>query len=141
MTEELKQCRAEFEAWYLETYPNIRLDWIASDEQYENIQQQYEFQAYQSAYSRRPAPAPGDHFAGGGKPISDGFALVPVRPTTAMLDVAISHALMVKLSSEYNWTQYMTDVWARMVGAAMAQGEKSQFERLEKAKQAIKDCE
>ena len=54
----------------------------------------------------------------------DGFALVPVRPTTAMLDVAVSHALMVKLSSEYNWTQYMTDIWARMVGAAMAQGAK-----------------
>ncbi|MEN6584789.1 MAG: hypothetical protein ABFE02_01890 [Sulfuricella sp.] len=91
-------------------------------------------------WNRRPAPAPGDHFAGGGKPISDGFAIVPVRPTTAMLDVAVSFALMVKLSSEYNWTQYMTDVWARMVGAAMAQREKSQFERLEKAKQAIEEC-
>lgn len=50
--------------------------------------------------------------------------LVPIEPTTAMLDVAVSHALMVKLSSGYNWTQYMTDVWARMVGAAMAQEEK-----------------
>lgn len=93
-----------------------------------------------SAWNRRPAPAPGDRFAGGGNMIPDGFAIVPVRPTTAMLDVAVSFALMVKLSSGYNWTQYMTDVWARMVGAAMAQGEKSQFERLEKAKQAIKDC-
>ena len=89
-------------------------------------------------WNRRPAPV--DHFAGGGNMIPDGFALVPVSPTTAMLDVAVSFALMVKLSSGYNWTQYMTDIWARMVGAAMAQGEKSQFERLEKAKQAIKDC-
>ena len=79
---------------------------------------------WNAALSSKPsAQVHGDRFAGGGKPISDGFALVPVRPTTAMLDVAVSFALMVKLSSEYNWTQYMTDVWARMVGAAMAQGD------------------
>lgn len=75
-----------------------------------------------AAWNRRPAP--GDRFAGGGNMISDGFALVPLTPTPAMLDVAVSFALNVKLSSEYNWTQYMTDVWARMVDAAMAQGEK-----------------
>lgn len=52
------------------------------------------------------------------------FAVVPIEPTPAMLDVAVSHALMVSLSGDYNWSAYMRDVWLRMVSAAApAQGQ------------------
>ena len=56
------------------------------------------------------------------------FALVPVEPTPVMLDVAVSHALMVSLSGDYNWSAYMRDVWLRMVAAAAsAQGQQVEF--------------
>lgn len=48
----------------------------------------------------------------------DGWKLVPIEPTAGMLDVAVSHALMVSLSGDYNWSAYMRDVWLRMVGSA-----------------------
>lgn len=47
-----------------------------------------------------------------------GCKVVPVEPTAGMLDVAVSHALMVSLSGDYNWSAYMRDVWLRMVAAA-----------------------
>lgn len=50
--------------------------------------------------------------------VPDGYAIVPVEPTPEMLDVAVSHALMVSLSGDYNWSAYMRDVWLRMISAA-----------------------
>lgn len=50
--------------------------------------------------------------------VPDTHVLVPKEPTPAMLDVAVSHALMVALSGDYGWTEYMTDVWRRMLSAA-----------------------
>lgn len=50
--------------------------------------------------------------------VPPGHVVVPIEPSAAMLDVAVSHALNVSLSSEYNWTRYMTDIWARMIAAA-----------------------
>ena len=47
-----------------------------------------------------------------------GYVMVPVEPTPAMLDVAVSHALMVSLSGDYNWSAYMRDVWSRMLAAS-----------------------
>lgn len=49
---------------------------------------------------------------------SDECKLVPIEPTAGMLDVAVSHALMVSLSGDYNWSAYMRDVWLRMLAAA-----------------------
>lgn len=50
--------------------------------------------------------------------IPEGYALVPVEPTPEMLDCAVSFALNVSLSGEYNWSAYMRDVWLRMTAAA-----------------------
>lgn len=50
--------------------------------------------------------------------IPEGWRLVPVEPTAEMLDVAVSHALMVSLGGDYNWSAYMRDVWGRMLAAA-----------------------
>jgi len=47
-----------------------------------------------------------------------GWQLVPVEPTRAMLDVAGAYALNVSLCGDYNWSQYMRDVWQRMLAAA-----------------------
>lgn len=48
----------------------------------------------------------------------EGFALVPITPSDAMLDRAVAFALNVSVRSDYNWTAYMRDVWARMLSAA-----------------------
>ena len=56
--------------------------------------------------------------------VPDGWRLVPVEPTTEMLDVAVSHALAVSLSRDYNWSAYMRDVWLRMVEEATQQKQK-----------------
>lgn len=50
----------------------------------------------------------------------DGFRLVPVEPTSAMLDRAVAFALNVTLSGEYNWSAYMRDVWRAMLAASPA---------------------
>ena len=50
--------------------------------------------------------------------IPEGYALVPIEPTPAMLDVAVSFALNVTLSNENTWPAYMRDVWLRMATAA-----------------------
>lgn len=44
--------------------------------------------------------------------------LVPREATEKQLDVAVSHALMVSITSSYKWTQYMSDVWSRMIESA-----------------------
>ncbi len=64
-------------------------------------------------YATPPAPVPQPVQ---GEPGS--WRLVPVEPTPAMLDVAVSHALMVSLSDDYGWTAYMREIWARMLKAA-----------------------
>lgn len=56
--------------------------------------------------------------------VRDGWQLVPVEPTPEMLDVAVSFALNVSLSGEYNWSSYMRDVWLRMLAAAPSAGQK-----------------
>ena len=48
----------------------------------------------------------------------EGQAVVPIEPTPEMLDVAVSFALNVSLSGDYNWSAYMRDIWLRMVAAA-----------------------
>lgn len=52
--------------------------------------------------------------------VPEGWKPAPAEPTPAMLDVAVSHALMVSLSGDYNWSAYMRDVWQRMLAAAPA---------------------
>lgn len=51
------------------------------------------------------------------KAVPDGFVLVPLEPTEAMLDRAVSFALCVQLSSEFGWTDYMRVLWSRMISA------------------------
>ena len=66
------------------------------------------------------------------------FALVPVEPTPVMLDVAVSHALMVSLSGDYNWSAYMRDVWLRMVAAAApAQGQQVECQECERLRAEV----
>ncbi|MET3232260.1 UNVERIFIED_ORG: hypothetical protein ABIC54_004465 [Burkholderia sp. 1263] len=48
----------------------------------------------------------------------DGWHLAPIEPTPAMLDTAVAFALNVAISSEYNWSAYMRDVWMNMLNAA-----------------------
>ena len=50
--------------------------------------------------------------------VPEGWKLVPVESTDAMLDVAVSFALCVQISGEYGWSRYMADVWRRMYSAA-----------------------
>lgn len=50
--------------------------------------------------------------------VPDGWVLVPVEPTPSQLDVAVSFALNVRICSDYNWSAYMRDVYARMLAAA-----------------------
>jgi len=43
---------------------------------------------------------------------------VPLEPTPEMLDVAVSFALNVQISRDYNWSAYMADVYRRMIAMA-----------------------
>ena len=61
--------------------------------------------------------------------VPEGWRLVPVEPTVEMLDVAISHALAVSLSRDYNWSAYMRDVWLRMVEVAPQQNRNQHKQR------------
>ena len=61
--------------------------------------------------------------------VPEGWRLVPVEPTVEMLDVAISHALAVSLSRDYNWSAYMRDVWLRMVEVAPQQKQNQRKQR------------
>lgn len=46
---------------------------------------------------------------------SKGCVVVPVEPTPEMLDRAVAFALQVGLSSDYRWTDYMRDLYARFL--------------------------
>lgn len=46
------------------------------------------------------------------------WRLVPIEATEKQLDYAVSFALNVSISANYKWTQYMSDVWSRMIAAA-----------------------
>lgn len=50
--------------------------------------------------------------------VPEGWKLVPVWPTVAQLDTAVAFALNVKLSEGYMWSDYMRDVYQRMLAAA-----------------------
>ena len=50
--------------------------------------------------------------------VPEGYVLVPVEPSDSQLDVAVSFALNVRICSDYNWSAYMRDVYARMIAAA-----------------------
>lgn len=44
--------------------------------------------------------------------------VIPIEPTAAMLDVAVSFALNVQIGRDYNWSAHMAEVYRRMVSAA-----------------------
>ena len=50
--------------------------------------------------------------------VPNGYALTPVDPTPAMLDVAVSYALNVSVIDEGGWSKYMAAVYRRMLDAA-----------------------
>lgn len=50
--------------------------------------------------------------------VPEGYVPVPVEPSDSQLDVAVSFALNVRICSDYNWSAYMRDVYARMLAAA-----------------------
>lgn len=52
--------------------------------------------------------------------VPEGWRLVPAEPTEAMLDRAVAFALNVHLSSGYGWTQYMRDLWGRLLSGLAA---------------------
>ena len=49
---------------------------------------------------------------------ADGFVLVPVEPTEAMLDAAVAMALQVSVSGQGGWTKYAAGLYAQMLAAA-----------------------
>lgn len=57
--------------------------------------------------------------------------LVPTEPTDAMLDRAVAFALNVKLCAGYGWTQYMRDLWARMVEDAPSDAAQAPIDKQE----------
>ncbi len=60
--------------------------------------------------------------------VPEGYVPVPVEPSDSQLDVAVSFALNVRICSDYNWSAYMRDVYARMLAAA-PKPEKAEPER------------
>lgn len=54
--------------------------------------------------------------------VPEGYALVPIVASAAVLDRAVSFALNVSLSSEYTWSDYMRDLWAQMLSGADLSG-------------------
>ena len=57
--------------------------------------------------------------------VPDGWVLVPRELTDRMLDRAVAFALNVEVGGGYGWSDYMRDVWARMLAAAPQPGEPS----------------
>lgn len=45
----------------------------------------------------------------------EGYVWVPVEPTDEALDRAVAFVLQVGLSSDYRWTDYMRDLYARFL--------------------------
>ncbi len=58
--------------------------------------------------------------------VPNGYALMPVDPTPAMLDVAVSYALNVSVIDEGGWSKYMAAVYRRMLDAAPRPAEEAQ---------------
>ena len=50
--------------------------------------------------------------------VPDGYVLVPMEPKDAQLDTAVAFALNVFLHEGYNWSDYMRDLYQRMLSAA-----------------------
>lgn len=46
-----------------------------------------------------------------------GYAVVKRQPTQAMIKVGTAKALSVSLGRDYNWPDYMTDMWETMLTA------------------------
>lgn len=49
--------------------------------------------------------------------VPEGCRIVPMEPSEAMLDRAVAFALNVSLGGSYGWTDYMRDLYARMLSA------------------------
>lgn len=49
--------------------------------------------------------------------VPEGCRIVPMEPSKAMLDRAVAFALNVSLGGSYGWTDYMRDLYARMLSA------------------------
>lgn len=49
--------------------------------------------------------------------VPEGCRIVPMEPSKAMLDRAAAFALNVSLGGSYGWTDYMRDLYARMLSA------------------------
>ncbi|KGS75376.1 gp42 domain protein [Burkholderia pseudomallei MSHR7334] len=50
--------------------------------------------------------------------IPAGWKLVPIEPTFAMLDRAVTFALNVRIGGEYRWKNYMVDLWSGFLASA-----------------------
>ena len=96
-----KEYREAFEAWFKTT----RFDGLTGFNRKEDM-----FETWQAcAAIAQPAQSNG---------VPEGWATVPVMPTDAQLDRAVSFALNVQISGSYNWSMYMRDVYLRMLAAA-----------------------
>lgn len=51
-----------------------------------------------------------------------GLAIVPIEPTSAMIDRFVSRALQVSIHGEGGWSEYACNQWKQMVSAAIASG-------------------
>lgn len=49
--------------------------------------------------------------------VPEGCRIVPMEPSKAMLDRAVAFALNVSIGGSYGWTDYMRDLYARMLSA------------------------
>src|ERR1044072_4684998 len=50
--------------------------------------------------------------------VTEGYELAPLEPTPSILDVRVSYALNVWISSRYNWSACMRDVGVRMIATS-----------------------
>ena len=48
---------------------------------------------------------------------ADGFVMVPVEPTEVMVKAGVQLAFRIRLSPEYSWQDYMTDLHRAMLAA------------------------
>jgi hypothetical protein len=49
---------------------------------------------------------------------AQGFAIVPVEPDGAVTKAGVDLAMRIRLSPEYSWRDYMTDLYRAMITAA-----------------------
>ncbi|MEN6548922.1 MAG: hypothetical protein ABFE07_22995 [Armatimonadia bacterium] len=52
-----------------------------------------------------------------------GCMVVPVEPTEGMVKAGVGLAFRIRLSPEYSWKDYMTDLYRAMLAAAPIRGE------------------